>query len=672
MLRKWIFPLLLAAGISGVAAENKSAPLNPKDFPDAIRVACIGDSITAGVGAASGQDYPAQLQRLLGENWKVANFGLSGRCLLRKSDQPYWREAALGRAMSFQPDIVVILLGANDSKTNNWKFHDEFASDYKDFVTAFRNLASHPRVYVCYPTPITAPTRWGHAETNVEAEIQIIDRLAAEMHLDVIDLHGLLQTAPQLLPDNLHPNTEGAAVMATNICRAIAGEHPLVGQPTRLNSLFRPHAVLQRDVALPVWGTAKSGQVVTIEFAGQTAVTVTTNGHWRVVLKPLPACDQPATLTVRGGNTVTVEDVLVGDVWLAGGQSNMEFKLGPQPGQKEVVGWKEAVAAADYPLIRQFSLAHRYSMAPMEDARGHWTVCSPATAPDYTAVGFFFGRDVQRAEHVPIGILAASWGGTPAEAWVDFDTLKTMPAFQNKSSVQMNADDQHKQNEFTVLFNAMIAPLQTFPIKGVIWYQGESNNGRAREYRDLFPLLIADWRRGWHEGELPFLFVQLAPHKSLGPELREAQFLTLKKSANTAMAVITDAGDAENIHPARKEPVGVRLALAARALAYGEKIEYAGPLYDSMQTEGSTAIIHFTHVGGGLLAKGGELKGFTIAGADGKFVPAKAEVKGNTVEVSASGVIAPMAVRYGWANVPDVNLINQEGLPASPFRTDVD
>jgi sialate O-acetylesterase len=226
-------------------------------------------------------------------------------------------------------------------------------------------------------------------------------------------------------------------------------------------------------------------------------------------------------------------------------------------------------------------------------------------------------------------------------------------------------------NTPTVLYNAMIAPLQAFPIKGVVWYQGESNNGRTKQYQKLFPLLIADWRRVWRGGNFPFLFVQIAPYRDMSPEIREAQFLTLKKSPYTAMAVITDAGDADDIHPARKEVPGERLALAARALAYKEKLEFSGPLFKAMKIEGGKAVVSFTHTGGGLMAKDGELKGFTIAGADKKFVPAKAEIKGRTVVISSGEISSPTAVRYGWSNVPDVNLYNQEGLPASPFRSDV-
>ncbi len=228
------------------------------------------------------------------------------------------------------------------------------------------------------------------------------------------------------------------------------------------------------------------------------------------------------------------------------------------------------------------------------------------------------------------------------------------------------------QNNPTTLYNGMVAPIVPYGIKGAIWYQGESNAGNARQYRTLFPAMIADWRKQWKQGDFPFIFVQIAPFKGQPPEIREAQFLTLAKSKNTAMAVTTDVGNANDIHPTQKEPVGQRLALAARAIAYGEKIEYSGPLYQSMTAKGDKVAISFTHVGGGLVAKDGDLKGFTIAGEDGKFVPAKAEIKGANVVVSAEGVTDPKAVRYGWDNVPDVNLFNKEGIPASPFRTDVD
>jgi len=439
----------------------------------------------------------------------------------------------------------------------------------------------------------------------------------------------------------------------------------------RPNSLFADNAVLQRGWAIDVFGTAREGEKVTVEFYGQKLSTTTTNGQWKVRLKRMKANPKPEQMTITGDNTITLSNILIGDVWVASGQSNMERQLGPRDPQPKIENWEAEVAAADYPQVREFYVPHQAAHAPAADANGHWRICSPKTVKDFSAVGYFFARDIHKAEKVPIGVLFSAWGGTVAEAWTSAESLQTMPDFKSAlDNFSKQSGAKENPNTVTVLFNAMIAPLLSFPIKGAIWYQGESNNDRATQYRQLLPLLISDWRQAWRCGEFPFLFVQIAPHSSIKPELREAQLLTLKRVPNSAMAVITDAGDANDIHPARKQVPGQRLALAARALAYSEKLEYSGPLFDSLKIEGNKAVLSFGHIGRGLIAKGDSLKGFTIAEVDNKFLPAQAEIRGNTVVVWSDQVSTPVSVRYGWANVPDGNLFNKEGLPASPFRTD--
>lgn len=425
---------------------------------------------------------------------------------------------------------------------------------------------------------------------------------------------------------------------------------------------------------VPVWGTAADGVTVSVRFAGQTATTTAVNGAWKVWLKPMSASAMPRTLFILGDTPCAIENVLVGDVWVAAGQSNMERQLGPRPPQPEIIGWKEAAAHADFPEIRQFYVPEHLSVSPVGDAGGSWTVCSPRTAPDFSAVGFFFARAISRVEKVPVGIVFSARGGTAAEAWTSAASLRTMADFRRQVERMdgLTGDPDHDKNYPTVLYNAMVAPLLPFPITGVIWYQGESNCDRGLQYRELFPLLIADWRRGWGLGDFPFLFVQIAPSKYWTPEIREAQLLTLPLSRNTAMIGTADIGDANDMHPAQKAPVGERLALAARALAYGEAIEYSGPLFEAMKVEGDRAVISFTHTRGGLFAMGGKLRGFVVAGPDGRRVPAKAEIKGNTVVVWSESVKSPAAVRYGWDRAPDINLFNGAGLPASPFRTDVE
>jgi sialate O-acetylesterase len=464
------------------------------------------------------------------------------------------------------------------------------------------------------------------------------------------------------------------------------------------NGLFTDGVVLQQRIRLPVWGSAKDGERVTVRFQGQTVTTTARHGRWMLHLKPLKA-GGPFIMSITGENVVTITNILVGEVWLCSGQSNMEMPLAASTNSAEIID------AANDSQLRFFTVPHKASDEPSTDVTAKWTETTPGNAKYFSAVAYFFGRNLRQTLNVPIGLIHSSVGGTPAEAWTPNPTLEGDPELkqilerQAKAIESFDPAEAESQNETNIarakaegkdvtkvllikspavsinrpagLYNAMIAPLQPFAIAGVIWYQGESNKDRAAEYRKLFPALIYSWREAWGQGRFPFLFVQIAPHRDMTPEIREAQLLTWQKVPRTAMAVITDVGDANNIHPTRKEPVGTRLALAARAIAYGEKIEYSGPVYDSMELKGDHAILKFTHVDGGLVAGGGELEGFTIAGKDGKFVDATAEIEGDKVIVSSPLIAKPTAVRYGWANVPVVNLFNRQGIPATPFRTDV-
>jgi sialate O-acetylesterase len=623
----------------------------------------------------------------------------------------------------------------------------------------------------------------------------------------------------------------------------------------QLGSPFGSHMVLQCEMKVPVWGTADPAEIVTIDFAGQKHhATADDQGRWRVDLDPLAASTEPRVFTVGGasqGHPIRLEDVVVGEVWLCSGQSNMERRLGPQPGMKPVTNREKEVANANHPLIRQLYVTQRTALAPSRTVKAEWTVCSPETAGGFTAVGYFFARDLHAKTGLPIGIIHSSWGGTPAEAWTSAPGLSNFPEFSDQlaaleatdrdpkkaaqaylkdleqwyhvtdpgtrdspwnaentsttdwetmtlpvmwekaghpgfdglvwfrksvdlpktwdgSDVELRlsaiddadttwvngtlvgaTNDWQKPRAYrvpgavlkktgnviavrvldtggnggiwnpqvpfeiaslnqsfapvplagpwlcrfaaklddknrpptnvsesasapTVLYNGMIAPLVPYALRGVTFYQGEANADRPKQYRTLFPALIADWRAQWGQGNFPFLFVQIAPFREMPPEIREAQLLSWHTTKNTAMVVTLDHGDAEDIHPAEKEPVGSRLALAARALAYHEKLEYSGPVYESMSTRNESAVLHFTHCANGLVAKGGSLLGFTIAGDDGVFHAAHADIDGDNVIVSIPDVVHPAAVRYAWENAPMGNLFNSEDLPASPFRTDVD
>jgi sialate O-acetylesterase len=451
------------------------------------------------------------------------------------------------------------------------------------------------------------------------------------------------------------------AALLVPVAAARAGVEP--------NNLLTDHAVLQRGKEVPVWGTARPEEEITVRFADQEVATKAgKDGKWLVKLAPMEASSEGRTLTIRGDYTIELHDVVVGEVWLASGQSNMQWPVAASSDPEATI------AAANDENIRLYTVPRRGADAPESDPQGNWHRCTPGAIGGFSAVAYAFAQDLRKALNVPVGIISTNYGGTPAESWTSRGTLESCEEL--KPLLEIKDKGVHTP---TVLYNAMIAPLVPYAIRGAIWYQGESNAGNAKQYRTLFPAMIGDWRQAFGQGDFPFLFVQLAPFmaktdepvQSGWAELREAQLLTLTAAPNTGMAVITDLGDEKDIHPKQKQPVGARLALAARKLAYGDNdVVYSGPIFQEMKIEGDHAVLTFDHVGGGLVAKDGPLSGFAIAGSDGTFVKAKAEIRGDAVVVSSPEVREPKAVRYGWANFPVVNLTNKEGLPASPFRTD--
>ena len=473
-----------------------------------------------------------------------------------------------------------------------------------------------------------------------------------------------------------------------------------------LPALFGDHMVVQRDAPVHVWGTAEPGEAVQVAFRGQSVSTAAAeDGRWEVYLDPGPA-GGPFGLAVEGSNRVEFEDVHVGEVWVGSGQSNMVWPL------ERSRDAEQEIEAAEHPGIRYFKVTLNTSDTRLEDVEGQWQVVSPETAGGFSGVGYFFARHLHKQLGVPMGIIQSAWGGTPAESWTSARTLAEEPALANMSAefaAEAMADEAvyaerlatwekrsaaakaegkeaprrppppralRPQHKPSALFNAMIAPLLPYAIRGTIWYQGENNASRGQGYlyRRLFRAMIEDWRREWGIGAFPFLFVQLAnygrvPEESTWPELREAQAMALGL-ANTGMAVTIDVGNPTDIHPRNKQDVGLRLALAARAIAYGEHdLEYSGPLFRQATRDADGLRLWFDHVGGGLDARGGQLEGFQVAGRDGKFVSAQASISGNTVLVSSAAVKHPVGVRYAWAADAQGNLFNDAGLPASPFQT---
>jgi len=433
----------------------------------------------------------------------------------------------------------------------------------------------------------------------------------------------------------------------------------------KLPSVLAAHMVLQQGMPVPVWGWAEPGEAVTVTFAGQTKTAKADDaGNWRVTLDKLRASAEPRTMTVKGKNEITLEDILVGEVWIASGQSNME---------RWVCVTKDAgkeIAEAAYPNIRLFLVPHVVSSEPQKDVAATWVACNSETIQKFSAVAYYFGREIHREGKVPVGLIATSRTMTRIEPWMPEPPDPVKPPWD-----PIKGDYQNP----CVLYNGMVHPLIPFAFRGALWYQGESNvlQKDGMEYLDKQKALIEGWRKAWGQGDFPFYFVQIAPlgrwyEQGELPALWEAQTATLAVP-NTGMVVIHDTvgGDINNIHPADKQTVGKRLSLWALAKVYGRDITYSGPLYKDMKIDGDKIRLMFDHAGGGLVASDGQpLTHFTIAGDDKNFVPAKAEVEGSQIVVSAEGVAAPKAVRFAWEKSARPNLANKEGLPASPFRTD--
>lgn len=520
-------------------------------------------------------------------------------------------------------------------------------------------------------------------------------------------------------PDHTHTNAAGAAFHAATLATAIRslpnckfGEtlHPA---GLWLPSIFSDHMVLQRGLPIQLWGRARPGAAVHMTFARKSITTnAAGDGAWKVQLPPAEA-GGPFTMEISSsGAMLTYHDVLIGEVWLCSGQSNMDFTVAPTK-KRYFAGtrdWQKEVANANHPAIRMFTAEWTMREFPQPDVAGSWQPCTPETAGDFSAVAYFFGREIRQELDVPVGLITCAYGASTAEAWMSrgkiaaHPQLKPLPdawgkkqtAFRDdvvsqrkyanamarwiaKPSARApgNPDPVQDQHNPTVLFNGMIAPIIPYPIRGAIWYQGESNVGARKLYPALQQSLIEDWRARWGLGDFPFYFVQLASHNAPKAEpaesslasMREAQAASLEL-ANTGMIVTIDIGDEKDIHPRNKQDVGHRLARLALVGTYGKPGESQGPAVRESSIHDGAVRVRFDHCDGGLMAKNGALRCFEIAAANGRFVRADAVIDADSVLVSSPSIAAPVRVRYAWADNPaGANLYNSAGLPAAPFQT---
>lgn len=663
-----------------------------------VRVACVGNSITYGAGIENRERdaYPAQLQRMLGEGYVVGNFGKSGATLLNKGHRPYIEQEEFQQALTFAGDVVVIHLGINDTDPRDWpNYRDYFVRDYLALIDSFRVVNPKARILVARMTPITyCHSRFESGTRDWHEQIQhAIERVAELAGAQLIDFHAPLYPYPFMLPDAVHPTAEGAGILAQTVCSAITGDYGGL----RLPQVYSDNMVLQRDCPLEVWGIANAGEEVTVSIAGQKQRAKTgSDGQWCVRLKPMQA-GGPHTLTVSAGKTrLHFSNVLVGEVWLCSGQSNMEFML------KEASTARMDIPQSDNNNIRLLDMKARWRTNPVEweesvlDSLNHlqyykdsqWKVCTSASAADFSAVAYYFGKMLQDSLHVPVGLICNAIGGSPTEAWVSRHALEfhlpimfrnwTKNDPQNWIRARATLNVKKSTNKFQrhpyepcYLYESGILPLDRFPVKGVIWYQGESNAPDYETHEKLFHLLVDSWRKNWENPELPFYYVQLSSmDRPSWPWFRDSQRRLLKEIPHTGMAVSSDQGDSLDVHPKNKKPVGERLARQALNRTYGMKaVVPSGPLFRSAEFRKGAAYVSFDFADGMSSSDGKALRTFEVAETEGLFYPAKAEIVGDRIKVYSDQVKHPRYVRYGWQPFTRANLVNAQGLPASTFRS---
>lgn len=681
---------------------------------DKVKVACVGNSVTYGYGLENRDRdaYPVRLQQMLGDEYEVGNFGKSGATLLRHGHRPYNEQQEYKAAIDFGAEIAVIHLGLNDTDPRNWpNYRDEFESDYQQLIDALNAAAPGgklKKLVICRMTPIfDGHSRFESGTRDWHGEIQqAIERVALRNGVETLDLYTPLHCRPDLFPDYLHPNADGARILANTVFGGVTGNWGGL----QLASVYSNGMVLQHDEPI-VRGRANAGQTVEVRVKGnkhkQSAkAQADLNGRWEVRLNDLPV-GGPYTVTVSTKDKkLELTDVLAGEVWLCSGQSNMAFRL------NQCITAKEDIAAADNSFIRLFDMKERWATDntewPAESMEAinnldyyhptRWTNCSSETAAKFSAIGYHFGRVLADSLQMPVGLICNAIGGSTTESWVDRTTIEyEFPAMLRswrgndfiqdwcrgraaKNVAQSQNPAQRHPYLPCYLYEAGIQPLDAFPVKGVIWYQGESNAHNKEAHDRLFTLLVDSWRQNWHNLGMPFYFAQLSSlNRPSWTWFRDSQRILQNEIRNTGMVVTSDLGDSLDVHPRFKKQVGERLARLALHERYGyERLTPTGPMAYAATFGKGDATVYFD-CGNGLragksgpvAADGDRIVSLELAGPDGIFYPAEGTVETDgRLRVTSKDVKEPASVRYGWQPFTHGNLVNSDNLPASTFRFD--
>lgn len=667
-------------------------------YSQVVKIACIGDSVTYGAGIENRDEnsYPAQLQQLLVSNYEVANFGYSGATMLKNGHKPYWNQPEFIKSQEFLPNILIIHLGLNDQGNNNWPKHkDEFESDYLEMTTIYKNLPSKPKVIICKMTPTFSGHHWfeeGMRENFkvIQSKIDQIGKLAS---VEIIDLHEPLYRFPEYFPDNLHPTKEGAKIIAQKVFSAITGDYGDLKLPV----LYGENMVLQRNEPIPFEGTANGNETVTIQFNKETKTVKTDfQGNWRTTFAGMKAGGPYVLKFATPKKSVIINKVYVGEVWLASGQSNMDFKVRDMESTSTVL--KDSLNANIFLFSMDGNVLSdkKFSKNELENCNAEvyfensgWVNSTTKNLENFSAIAYAFAFNIQKKLHVPIGIICNAIGGSPIQSWISREAMEqkheTIDLLNDThlnpmvdtwvaERIKLNMEDAVKNKvkarhpyQPTFLFDAGILPIKNYNIKGVIWYQGESNTEHVALHSKLFKMLVNDWRFHFKNENLPFYYVQLSSiNRPNWGAFRDSQ-RALLELPNTAMAVTYDVGNEIDVHPKKKWIVGERLSKIALNKNYNFNTEFSGPLLDFVNVNGNKLDVHFKYAEGLKTIHNELVTDIFIAAADKIFIPAQTKIINSTLQVWSYEIENPRYVKYGYTSFSNGNLINKHGLPASTF-----
>jgi len=671
-------------------------PFGLLSYSQTVKVACIGNSVTFGYGLKNPAEeaYPSVLQGLLGQKYEVKNFGLSGATLLKKGHRPYFKTKQFEEAMSFKPDIAIVHLGLNDTDPRDWpEFKGDFEADYAWLLDTLRKQNPNVKLFICKLTPIfNGHPRFKSGTRDWYWQIQEqITAIAKNNNTGLINLTAPLYNRPDLFADNLHPDKEGAVIIAKTVYENLTGNYGGL----KLPEVFTDHMVLQRNQPIKIYGTANSIEQIKIVFNHKSLSTTADNqGKWKVQF-PEMQHGGPYELTVQSGNkTISLTDILIGDVWLCSGQSNMSFSLSSaKTGKTELAELKTNNirlfkfsqyaetndVAWDAKTLQQVNQLNYFS--------GNWTATTPETAADFSAVGYYFGKKVSTESGVPIGLIQLAVGGSTIESWIDRYTMEhdeqlvdVLTDWRKSDFIQewargradvnlKEATNPKQRHPYEPIYNyeAGVAKLTDFPIKGVIWYQGESNAQNVDLYQHALPVLVNSWRKKWGYN-FPFYYVQLSSiDRPSWPYFRDAQRKLQQVIPNSGMAVSADVGDSLNVHPNRKMEVGERLALLALKNTYHKAITANGPVVLNAKKSGNNIMLSFTSAKRLSAQGGGPLVGFQLVNKEGFHLTAEATIIKNQVILKIPKGEIIREVLYAYQPFTRANLVNEADLPASTF-----